>query len=330
MKLPRRKFLLLAASAAALPTVSGIARAQAYPTRPVTMVVPFAAGGGLDTYGRVIAAALSEALHQQVIVENIGGAGGMTGSSRVAKASPDGYQILLGHSGTHAYNQTLYKKPLYDALKDFAPVTIIVNTTKILVTRKDFPANTLPEFLAYAKVNQAKLQYASAGAGSEAHISCVLFNSIVGLDVTHVPYRGAGPAMQDLIAGRVDYMCNPTSISVEQIKAATLKPIALLSPRRNPALPKIATADEQGLKDFDADSWAALFLPKGTPDAIVQHLATTTSDVLDTPMVAERYLQLGVSVPPPERRGPEFLAKFLPTEIAKWAGPIKASGAAGQ
>jgi Tripartite tricarboxylate transporter family receptor len=177
MKLPRRKFLFLAASAAALPTVSRIARAQAYPARPVTMVVPFAAGGGLDTYGRVIAAALSEALHQQVIVENIGGAGGMTGSSRVAKASPDGYQILLGHSGTHAYNQTLYKKPLYDALTDFAPVTIIVNTTKILVTRNDFPSNTLPEFLAYAKVNQAKLQYASAGAGSEAHISCVLFNS---------------------------------------------------------------------------------------------------------------------------------------------------------
>jgi tripartite-type tricarboxylate transporter receptor subunit TctC len=169
MKLPRRKFLFLAASAAALPTVSRIARAQAYPARPVTMVVPFAAGGGLDTYGRVIAAALSEALHQQVIVENIGGAGGMTGSSRVAKASPDGYQILLGHSGTHAYNQTLYKKPLYDALTDFAPVTIIVNTTKILVTRNDFPSNTLPEFLAYAKVNQAKLQYASAGAGSSAH-----------------------------------------------------------------------------------------------------------------------------------------------------------------
>ena len=326
MKLPRRQFLRLAGGAAALPGLSRIARAQAYPTRPVTMVVPFAAGGAVDAYGRIIAAALSGPLHQQVIVENIGGAGGMTGSSRVAKASPDGYQILLGHSGTHAYNQTLYKMPLYDALKDFEPVTIIVTTTKILVTRKDFPANTLPEFIAYAKANQAKLQYASAGAGSETHISCVLFNSVVGLHVTHVPYRGAGQAMQDLIAGRVDYMCNATSITVEQVKAGTLKPIALLSPRRNPALPKIATAGEQGLKDFDADSWAALFLPKGTPAAIVQRLATTTSEVLDTPMVAERYLELGVSVPSPERRGPDFLAKFLPTEIAKWAVPIKASG----
>src|SRR4051812_48610228 len=173
MNLPRRNFLHLAAGAAALPAAPRIARAQAYPTRPVTIVVPFAAGGAIDTYGRIVAAALSGPLRQQVIVENIGGAGGMTGPSPVAKASPHGYQILLGHSGTHAYNQTLYKMPLYDALKDFEPVTIIVTTTKILVTRKDFPANTLPEFIAYARANQAKLQYASAGAGSETHISCV-------------------------------------------------------------------------------------------------------------------------------------------------------------
>jgi tripartite-type tricarboxylate transporter receptor subunit TctC len=184
----------------------------------------------------------------------------------------------------------------------------------------------MPEFIAYAKANQAKLQYSSAGAGSETHISCVLFHSVVGLEVTHIPYRSAGQAMQDLIAGRVDYMCNATSITVEQIEAGTLKPIAMLSPRRNPALPKIATAGEQGLKDFDADSWGAFFLPKGTPAAIVQRLAKATSDALDSPMVAQRYLELGVSVPPPERRTPEFLAKFLPTEIKKWAGPIKASG----
>jgi tripartite-type tricarboxylate transporter receptor subunit TctC len=326
MKFPRRQFLHLAAGAAAMPALPRVARAQAYPTRPVTMVVPFAAGGAVDTYGRIVASRLSEIFRQQVIVENVSGAGGMTGSARVAKAAPDGYQFLLGHSGTHSYNQTLYKKPLYDAVKDFEPVAIIVGTTKILVTRRDFPASTLPEFIAYAKANQAKLQYASAGAGSETHISCVLLHSVVGLDVTHVPYRSAGQAMQDLIAGRVDYMCNSTAISVAQIEAGALKPIAMLSPNRNPALPKIATAGEQGLKDFDADSWGAFFLPKGTPVTIVQRLANATSDALDTPAVARSYLELGVSVPPPERRTPEFLTKFLPTEIAKWAGPIRASG----
>lgn len=201
-------------------TLTCAAAAQDWPTRPITLVVPFTAGGPVDVAARLVAPRVSESLGQQIVVENMGGAGGMTGSNRVAKAPPDGYLLVLGNGGTHAYNQSLYKKPLYNSESDFTPVGVVVENTKVLIVRNDFPANSLPEFVAYVKANQAKLQYGSAGAGSATHIACLLLNYRMGTNVTHVPYRGAGPALQDLIAGRIDFMCEVISPGCRRFKAS--------------------------------------------------------------------------------------------------------------
>jgi tripartite-type tricarboxylate transporter receptor subunit TctC len=302
------------------------AAAQEWPARTLTMVVPFPAGGPIDVVGRILAPPMSELLGQQIIIENVGGAGGSTGSTRVAKAAPDGYQFLIGNSGTHTYSQLLTKKPPYDAVADFAPVAVFVENSKVLTTRKDLPADTLPEFIAYAKANQARMQYGSAGAGSATHMTCVLLNASIGIDVTHVPYRGTGPAMQDLMGGRIDYICDVISTALPLIRSNSIKPIALLSPRRNAVLPELATALEQGLADVDADGWNALFLPRGTPEPIVRRLNAAVGDALGNPALSRRMKELGLTVPPPERRTPEHLAKLLRSEIEKWAPPIKASG----
>jgi tripartite-type tricarboxylate transporter receptor subunit TctC len=227
---------------ATMMTLTAAAAAQEWPTRPVTMVVPFTAGGPVDVAARLIAPRVSESLGQQIVVENMGGAGGMTGSNRVAKAAPDGYLLVLGNGGTHAYNQSLYKKPLYNSESDFAPVGVVVENTKVLIVRNDFPANSLPEFVAYVKANQDKLQYGSAGAGSATHIACLLLNYRMRTNVTHVPYRGAGPALQDLIAGRIDFMCEVISTGLPPIQSKLVKPIALLSTRRASVLPQLPTA----------------------------------------------------------------------------------------
>src|SRR5262245_28198546 len=328
MKLSRREFLHLAAGAAAFGLASQPSpiAAQDWPTRPVTMVVPFAAGGATDIVARLLSPRLSELLRQQVVIENVGGAGGTTGASRVAKAPPDGYQVVLGNVGTHAHNQTLYKKPPYDAVRDFAPVVLIADLSIVLLTRKDFPADTLQEFIAYAKANQAKPQYGSAGAGSSTHLACVLLNAAIGIDITHVPYRGGAPAMQDLLAGRIDYQCPTTSTATAQIQGKTAKGLATLTRNRTALLPDLATAHEQGLTDFEASFWTALFLPRNTPPAIIGKLHDATVAAMDTPAVRERMKENGVDVVAPERRSPEYLAKYVASEIDKWAGPIKASG----
>jgi tripartite-type tricarboxylate transporter receptor subunit TctC len=316
---------LAALTAASLPSA-----AQEWPTRPVTMVVPFAAGGAVDTLGRILAARLSELLGRQVIVENIGGSGGMIGVSRVAKAAPDGYHFVLGHVGTHAVNQTLYKNPLYNAATDFAPVALIAEQPNILTARKDFPADNLREFIAYAKANEAKLQYGSAGVGSANHLACVLFNGAAGLNVTHIPYRGGAPAMQDLIAGRLDYACNILTTALPQIEGKLVKPMAILSKSRSPLLADLPSAHEQGLTELDASTWYAFFLPKGTPAPIVQKLHDATLATMNTPAVQERLKKIGAELVAPERRSPEYLAKFVVGEIERWAVPLKAAGVAGQ
>jgi tripartite-type tricarboxylate transporter receptor subunit TctC len=318
---------IFAASALGLLAASDPASAQGWPSRPMTMVVPFAAGGGTDIMGRIMAAGLSELLGQQVIVENAGGAGGMTGSYRVAKAAPDGYQFVLGTNGTHAQNQSLYKNPLYNAATDFAPVALIAEQPIGLLVRKDLPADNLPEFIAYAKANQASMKYGSAGTGSAVQLSCVLFNATNGLTVTHVPYRGSAPAMQDLVAGRIDYVCNIITTAVPQIEGGLVTPIVITTRNRSPLLPNLATAQEQGLKDFEAYTWNAFFMPKGTPDAIVRRLNAATVEALNTPIVQQRLKDIGATLVAPERRTPEYLGKFVASEIEKWAGPIKASGA---
>jgi tripartite-type tricarboxylate transporter receptor subunit TctC len=218
MKLPRRIFLYLAAGSAALPAVSRFAWAQAYPTRPMTMIVPFAAGGLQDVLGR--AQRMSEILGQQIVVENIGGAAGTTGSKRVADAQPNGYTMGIGSVGTHAHNQTLYKKPHYDASADFTPVALIAETPVTLITRKDLPPNNFREFVACTKANQTKMQFGSPGEGASSHIACVVLNHIIGVDPTHVPYRGGALAMQDLIGGRIDYQCDQIGRPSHRSRAA--------------------------------------------------------------------------------------------------------------
>ena len=302
--------------------------AQAWPTRPVTMVVPLAAGGAIDGIDRILNPHLSEILRQQVIIENVGGAGGMIGAHRVAKATPDGYQFVFGTAGTHAQNQTLYKQPRYNAATDFAPVVLIAEMPLVLIARRDLPVNNLQEFIAYTKANQAKMQYGSPGAGSPSHLACALFNAAIGVDVTHIAYRGGGPAMQDLIAGRIDYQCPNAAAAIPQLESNMVKAIATMTKDRSSILPNLASAREQGLKDFEAENWVAFFLPRDTPTAIIRKLNEATSAAMNRPVVQERLRELGAEVVAAERRSPEYLRKFVESEIRKWAETIKASGLA--
>jgi len=313
------------ATFAALVTAVTPATAQDWPIRPVTMVYPFAAGSAADVLGRLFASRLSELLGQTVIFENVGGAGGMIGSNRVAKAAPDGYQFVLG--GTFmVLNQALYINPLYNVATDFAPVALIVEQPVALIARKDIPANNLSEFIAYAKANQTKMQYGSGGVGSMPHLACELLNRAIGVNITHIPYRGAGQSMPDLIAGRIDYYCPLTALAISQIESKTVKAIAVFSKSRLPILPNLASAHEQGLSNFDINPWYAFFLPKGTPAPIVHKLHDATIEAMDTPSVQERLKEAGVMTVAPERRSPDYLQKFVASEIEKNAAPLKAAG----
>jgi tripartite-type tricarboxylate transporter receptor subunit TctC len=319
-------FSIVGLAAAAWLVSAHVATAQSWPTRPVTMVVPFAAGSASDTVARILAARLSELLGQQVVIENIGGAGGMTGAARVAKAAPDGYQFVLGGIDTFAQNQTLYKKPLYNSVTEFAPVALMVEQPLVLVARKDLPINNLQEFITYAKANQGKMQYGSAGVGSGSHLACAQVDAAIGVDITHVPYRGSPPAMQDLIAGRIDYFCALAAAAMPQISSNTMRAVAVLTKSRSPLLPNIASAHEQGLTDFDSYFWSGFFVPKGTPEPIIRRFNEAAAATLDTPTVQDRLKEVGVTVVTADRRSPAYLQSFLDAEIAKWAVIIKASG----
>jgi tripartite-type tricarboxylate transporter receptor subunit TctC len=316
---------LSCAAVGALLTLSGTAVAQNFPTHPMTMVIPFAAGGPQDALGRIMGQRMGEILGQTVIIENVGGAGGMTGSARVAQAAPDGYTFVLGSVGTHAQNQTLYKQPLYDAASDFTPVALIAETPIALITRKTLPPNNLQEFVAYAKANQAKMQYGSAGAGSATHLGCVVLNYVIGVNITHVPYRGTGPAMQDLSGGRIDYLCDIIATAKPQIDGGTVKGLAIMTKERAAVLPNLPTALEQGT-DVQAYTWSAIFLPKNAPAPIVQKLNGAIVQAMKTPSVRERMEGLGATLVADDRATPQYLGQFVKSEITKWAGPIKASG----
>lgn len=321
----RRWWTILVLITLAFGMPSNIAAAQGWPTRPVTMVIPFAAGSGVDVLGRMLAPQLSEILRKPVIVENVGGAGGMIGTSRVAKAPPDGSQFVLGNVGTHAQNQDLYKTPLYNAATDFAPVVLIAEQPTILIARKDFPAHDLPGFATYAKSHQAKLQYGSAGVGSAAHLACVMLNAAIGIEVAHVPYRGGAEAMQDLIAGRIDYQCPFMAIAIAQIESKFVQPIALLSNKRSPVLADLATAQEQGISGFDASAWVGFFFPKATPPTIVNALHDATVAAMETPVLQGRLRSIGAELVSSDRRSPAYLQVFLQSEIKKWAAAVGAA-----
>ncbi len=311
---------------ALLIVVANTALGQSWPVKPITLIIPFAPGGGVDASARIQAQHMGELLGQTIISENVGAAAGMVGSARGAKAEPDGYTFLIGNTGTHAFSQSLYKKPLYNSATDFAPVGLVTESPRILIARKDLPVSNLREFIAYAKANHAKMQFGSAGVGSGTHLPCALLNKTLGLDITHIPYRGAGPAMQDLIGGRIDFMCDTIQTGAAQAKAQTVKGIAVMSEKRVPIIAELPTTGEQGLPGVEASVWNAFFLPKGTPEPIVRRLNKAMSDMLDNPSVRKRLEDLGLEIAPIERRSPEFLAKLVPAEIARWGAVIRAAG----
>jgi tripartite-type tricarboxylate transporter receptor subunit TctC len=311
------------ALAAAL--ASGMANAQQWPTHTLTMINPFAAGGPNDVPGRLFAQRMGEILGQKVIIENVGGAGGMTRAMRVAHAAPDGYTFLQGTVGTQVQSQALHKKPAYDALKDFASVGLFLEAPLVLVARKDFPASNLKDFIAYAKANGSKMQYASAGTGSAIHLGCALLNSVAGLDIVHVPYRGSNPAMQDLMGGRVDYLCDIITTAKPQIEAGTIKPIATLTDARSPALPQVPTAIEQGL-DVQAYTWNAFFVPKGTPQPVVDKLNHAMVEAMHTPELRQALEKVGLRIVPDDRATPQYLDGYLKSELTKWTDVIKKAG----
>ena len=316
---------LQAAVLAALLAATVPAAAQDFPTKPMTMVIPFAAGGPTDVLGRVVAQRMGEILKQTVVVENVGGAGGMTGLKRVADARPDGYTFALGTVGTNAQNQSLYAHPAYNSATDFSPVGLIAEVPIVLIVRKDLPVNNLKEFVAYAKANQGKMQFGSAGAGSATHLGCVVLNTAMNANIVHVPYKGTGPAMQDLVAGRIDYLCEIISTAKAQIDGGNVKALAIMTKTRSPVEPKLPTTIEQGL-DVQAYTWNAIFLPKGAPDAVVKKLNEAIVQTIKTPAVRERLEGLGAQLVSDDRTSPKYLGEFVKSEIEKWAVPIKASG----
>ena len=287
-----------------LTTLGAAAPAQDWPARPVTMVIPTAAGGGADILGRILGARLilAELLGQPVIIENVGNA--VAATSRIAKGTPDGYHFNLGGTAHLAFHPTIYKTPVYNSRTDFAPVALVIEQPFLLVTRSDFPANNLQEFIAYTKVNQAKLQYGSgAGTGSGNHMSCEMLNAAIGVKVSHVPYRDIGPLTQDMIAGRVDYQCPLPGTMIPLIETNKVKGIATLGKGRLSALPNLASAHEQGLTDFEAPNWYGFFMPRGTPEPIIRKLNAATIAALDTPSVQQRLNAIAATVVASDRSG---------------------------
>ena len=319
------KKAVLAATLAGLLAVAAPVRAQDFPNHQLIMVIPFAAGGPTDLLGRVIAQRMGEILGQTIVVENVGGAGGMTGGKKVADAKPDGYTMLLGTVGTQAQGQTLYKHPLYDAATDFTPVALIAEVPIVLIARKDLPADNLKDFVAYAKANENKMQFGSAGAGSATHLGCVVLNTAMGTHIIHVPYKGTGPAMQDLIAGRIDFLCEIISTAKPQIDGGSVKAIAIMTKTRSPVEASVPTTVEQGF-DIQAYTWNAIFLPKGAPEAVVKKLNDAALQAMKTPAVRERLQGFGAQIVSDDRATPAYLGQFVKSEIQKWAAPIKASG----
>jgi tripartite-type tricarboxylate transporter receptor subunit TctC len=318
------RFLQLVCALATAFLALAPAAAQQWPERTITLVVPFAAGSATDVLGRIVAARLGEVLGANVIVENVSGAGGMNGSARVARSAPDGYTVVLGNVATHAQNQALYRAPLYNPLTDFEPVAPVAELAAILIGRTDIPAISLQEFISYVKQNEAELEFGSAGTGSASHLGCALLHATVGVNVTHVPYRSAPLAMQDLIAGRIAYQCGLLPSPIAQIREGQVKAFALLAAARSSALPDLPTAAEQGVSGVEASAWHGLFLPKGTPAAIVRKLNEAVIATLETPKVKEQLATQGAILPPADQRAPEHLKEFVKNEIERWGRTISA------
>ena len=304
--------------------ISG-AHAQSYPTRAVTLIVPFAAGGPADITGRIVADIFSRAFGQQFIVENVTGAGGTTGTTRGARANADGYTLSLGHMGTHAAAVALYPNLSYKPEVDFEPIGLVAEQPELLVVRKDLPPSTLQEFATYAKANESKLNMAHAGVGSVSHVGCLLLNAAIGIKPTTVPFTGTGPAISALIAGQVDYVCDPILGPLPHVRAGTIKALAIATGKRSTLLPEVPTSAEGGLPQFNVAPFYAVFAPKSTPSVIIDRLAEVLSSGLSEDAGRKRLLELGAEVPDLDRRGPKPLAALVRSEIARLTPIIQAA-----
>jgi tripartite-type tricarboxylate transporter receptor subunit TctC len=314
------------AGAMILAMAAAPASAQDYPARPITIIVPFAAGGPTDVIARIVADNMSKTLGQTILIENVVGAGGTTGSTRAMRAAPDGYTIEMGHMGTHAASVALYPNLAYKPESDFEPIGMAAGTPILILARKDFPPKDLKEFIAYVKANEKKLNAAHAGVGSVSHVTGLFLNHLLGVKPTLIPYQGTGPAMNALVGGQIDYMTDQIVNAVPQVKGGTIKAYAVGTPDRNPSLPDLPTSKEAGMPDFQASAWNALFAPKGTPKPILDKLSAALDKALDDEATRKRLLDLGSDIPGKDRRGQQALASLVKSEIAKWSPIIKAAG----
>jgi tripartite-type tricarboxylate transporter receptor subunit TctC len=327
MKLARRKFLEVAAGVAVLPAISRIARAQAYPSRPITIIVPYPAGGGADAVARIMAERMRTLLGQPIIIENVAGASGSIGTGRVARATPDGYTLGIGNWSTHVVNGAIYALP-YNVLSDFEPVALHQVFYLILVAKKGLPANNLKELIAWLKANPDKASSGTTGVGGQGHLAGILFQNLTGTRFQHVPYRGNSLAMQDLIAGQIDMIfADPTAVA--QIRAGSVKAIAVTAPHRLPAVPDIPTAAEAGLAEFSLANWNGIFAPKGTPKDIIGKLNSAVSSTLADASIVQKLVDLGSEIPSREQQTPEAIAALQKAEIEKWWPIIKAASVKG-
>lgn len=320
----------LAAAAALLSFTSSISIAQTYPDRPVTVIVPYAAGGNTDVIARIVLEGMTQNMGQRFIIENVGGAGGTTGSQRGARATPDGYTLLVGQMGTHAASVGLYGDKLgYDPLNDFEHVTQFTDTPIAVFVKKDFSGTTLQDLIATLKADPSKLTNGHGGVGATSHVSCLLFTALIGARAPMIGYRGSGPALNDLITGQYDFLCDQIPHTIGHVEAGSVRALAIAQSERSPALPKVPTTTEAGLPQLQASGWNAMFAPKGTPKEIVDKLADAANKALDDPKTRKRLEDIGAVVPAAANRGPKGLRDFVAAEIAKWTPVIKAAGATG-
>ncbi len=314
----------------AIPMLAALLAFQAqaaYPDRPITLIVPFAAGGPTDVVARIVGDNMSRTLGQQIVVENVTGAGGTTGTTRGAQATPDGYTIMMGHMGTHGAAPSVYPNLKYDPQKDFLPIGMAAGTPILIVARKNFPPKDLKEFIAHLKASSEKLNEAQAGVGSVSHTTCSLLNSLLGAKPTRVPYQGTGPALNDLVGGQVDYMCDQIVNLTPQIQAGSIKAYAIATEKRSPALPDVPTTKEAGLPEFQVTAWNAMFAPKGTPPEVVAKLNAALVKALDDETTRKRLLDLGADIPDKAGRSPEALQKLVASEVARWGKVLKVAAA---
>jgi tripartite-type tricarboxylate transporter receptor subunit TctC len=325
MKISRQRFLQIAMGAATFPATAPIVLAQSYPSRPITIIVPFPAGGALDVLGRTLEGRMSATLGQTIIIENIAGANGSLGSGRVARATPDGYTLVIGYWGTHVANGALYALP-YDVLVDFEPIILTVTFPMLIVSKNAAPAKNLRELIGWLKANPDKASEVTSGLGGIEHVGGLLFQKITGTAFRFLPYRGAAPAMQDLVAGHIDLMLAPLATSLPQVREGNIRAFAVTNNTRSAAAPEIPTTDEAGLPGFEVTTWLGLWAPRGTPRDIVAKLNSSAVTALADPTVRMRLADIGMDIFSRDQQTPEALAAYQKAEIEKWWPIIKQAG----